>query len=338
MSTLRKLILNALVGMFGLFLALVLIEVLFRLTPSAPQKIWNDRPKKYFRQEAAKTLQDYAYAEKKPANVFRIVVVGDSYSFAPYMQFTDAFPKKLEQMLNLNAVGLKAEVLNYGVPAYSASHEVALVERAIREQADLILLQVTLNDPELKPYRPTGITDFSRFGAYQAPEKWTWLLKHWHSLSFVLQRLHNSKTHSEYKQYFIDLFENPRTWKPYTKSMTQMVELAGKANIKVAGLIFPLFGLPLDKNYPFFGLHGKVAALLQELKTPYLDLFAPYEGIPLERIQVMPGEDRHPNEIAHRIAAEKIYDWLVEQNLIPNELIVRNWFKSRTDIYGREAR
>lgn len=331
----RRLLTNALLTSFGLVVSLLLVEIVFRLIPNAKSRVWNDRPARYFRAEASKTLQDYAFQEKKPANTFRIAVVGDSYSFAPYMQFTDAFPKKLEQMLNLNAVGLKAQVLNYGVPAYSASHEVESVERAIREQADLILLQITLNDAELKPWRPTGITNFASFGAYQPPQRWRWLLKHWRSLSFFLERLHNSNTHRQYTKYFNDLYKNPRGWKEYVKSTGKMVELARQANIKIVGLIFPLFGLPLDEHYPFFELHRKIAGLLDQLKTPYLDLFEPYRGIPLERLQVIPGQDRHPNEIAHRLAAEHIYDWLAKDKFLPEELLIKEWFKDRTDIFGR---
>ncbi|MCX6115883.1 MAG: SGNH/GDSL hydrolase family protein, partial [Proteobacteria bacterium] len=69
-------------------------------------------------------MQDYPHAVLKPANVFRIAAIGDSFTFAPYMQFTDTFPKKLAQMLSLNPGNRQVEVINYGVPAYSTSHEI----------------------------------------------------------------------------------------------------------------------------------------------------------------------------------------------------------------------
>ncbi len=328
----QKLLLNSLIGLFGIVLALLLIELVFRLIPAAPKHAWSDRPKKYFRHEPAKTMQDFARSEAKPPNTFRVAVVGDSFTFAPYMQFTDAFPYKLQQILNMNDVPLKAEVINYGVPGYSASHEVAIVERAIREQADLILLQITLNDPKIKPYRPTGLEPNSRFGPYQGPSVARALLRHWKSLFFVLERLHNSKTHREYKEYHLGFFEKQKTWKPYTKVMAQMAKLAGAANIKIGAVIFPIFGIPLDADYPFTPAHKKLGVLLEQIKVPYLDLFSAYAGIPLERIQVIPGEDRHPNEIAHRIAAEQIYDWLASINYLPQDLLVRYWYQERNDI------
>ena len=225
MTFLRKLALNGLTALFGTAFALLALEAAFRLWPKPAQQSWSDRPAKYFRHESADTLQDYPHAEKKPSNTFRIAVVGDSYSFAPYMQFTDSFPKKLEQMLNLNTVRTKAEVINYGVPAYSTSHEVALVERAIKEQADLILLQITLNDAEVKSYRPTGITNFARFGAYQPAPRWQTILSYWSSLRFALERLHNTRTRRDYVKYFNDVFKNPNGWKLYTRANRQIANL-----------------------------------------------------------------------------------------------------------------
>jgi hypothetical protein len=57
-----------------------------------------------------------------------------------------------------------------------------------------------------------------------------------------------------------------------------------------------------------------------------------YKGIPLERLQVIPGVDRHPNEIAHRMAAEKIYLWMEDQKLLPEIAIISEKFATRLGI------
>ncbi|MFM1848172.1 MAG: hypothetical protein RL417_1646, partial [Pseudomonadota bacterium] len=131
----------------GIAAALIVIEVLFRSLYQPPIR-WNDRPRAYFVPENAVVLTDRAYPAKKNPGTVRIAVVGDSFSFAPYMQFDDTFAKRLERWLNLNEKQPKVEVINYGVPRYSTSHEIAVVERALKEEADLIVLQITLNDPE----------------------------------------------------------------------------------------------------------------------------------------------------------------------------------------------
>jgi hypothetical protein len=339
MSKLKVFMLSLLMMLGGIGGALVLVEIIVRLTLSGGNQVaWNDRPKFYFKHERAKTLQDYHYSSEKGENVYRIAVVGDSYSFAPFMQFTDSFPKKLEQMLNLNDTTLKAEILNYGVPAYSTMHEVAAAEKALDDNADFMILQITLNDPELKPYRPTGINLSlgDRFGQPQYSETQRKLFKYWRTLEFVYRRLHNTRTHNEYKNYFLELYENPRSWNTFKESLKQIVDSCRARNVKIVAVVFPLFGLAMDENYPFYGIHDKVSKELEALGVDHLDVSSIYNGIPLERLQVMPGVDRHPNEIAHRMAAEAIYEFLIGRNLLPPELVIRQRFKGRTQIIKEE--
>jgi hypothetical protein len=337
MNALRRIATTIAVSMFGTILALSVLEVCLRVagsgrSPQGPQ--WSDRPLFYFRSPQAPTMQGYPHSETKPEGGFRVGVVGDSFTFAPYMQFTDTFASKLEQMLKVNGAPRPVEVINYGVPAYSTSHEVGAAKTALKEGADLILLQITLNDPELKPQQPTGITEnmADRFGPMKLSGSLAWLANHWRTLRFVLTRLHNTKTHQDYIDYFNDLFENPRTWKPFVSSMKDLVSQAKSTRTPIVAVVFPLFGLPMDEHYPFYKIHTKVADLMKSLDVPLLDVSEIYKGIPLEHLQVIPGVDRHPNEIAHRMAAEKIYLWLEQQSLIPDEFVIKEKFATRLGI------
>ncbi len=123
-GAIRRVLLSCTLSALGIVLALLLIEIIFRLLPahSAPQ--WQDRPLAYFYPEGAQTLQDYNHTAKKPAGALRVAVVGDSFTFGPFMQFDDTFPKRMERWLNLNQNQPKVEVINYGVPRYSTYHEV----------------------------------------------------------------------------------------------------------------------------------------------------------------------------------------------------------------------
>lgn len=259
---LRQLILGIALSFLGIFFALLGVEVLVRvlLWKQGTRAPWSDRPSYYFAKEGGRSLQDYSYAVPKSAETFRIAVVGDSFSFAPYMQFTDTFPKKLEVMINLNQVPLRGEVINYGVPAYSSSHEVSVVEQALKEQADLVLLQITLNDPELKPYRPTGIRKdipdkFAPFNPTGAKAK---LYSMWRTAGYVAERLHNTATHRAYRNYFYGLFDHPKGYRVYRESLERMRSLCKDANIPFVAVVFPLFGVPFDESYPFLSLHERL--------------------------------------------------------------------------------
>ena len=336
MSFMKKILASCFLVVFGLLLGFLVIEAGIRIvgvqaTTAVP---WNDRPKFYFGHESHPTLQDYAYSPEKPENTFRIGVVGDSYTFAPFMQFTDAFPKTLERMLNLNETELRAEVINYGVPAYSTDHEVPVVRQAYQEEADLVILQITLNDAELKPLTPTGINKDmpDRFGDLQPTARQQRIFRWSKTVEFVVRRLHNTRTHQNYIDYFYEVFENPRGWRMVVDSLERMQHIAARHEKPFVAVVFPLFGIAVDDDYPFFELHSMVTDQLEKMGIPHLDLAELYRDIPVERLQVWPGVDRHPNEIAHRMAAEEIYIWLVEKGLIPEELRIRLMHTTRMGI------
>jgi lysophospholipase L1-like esterase len=337
MRSLLKNISIACIPLLGIVLALGVVEIAVRLFLPSPNNSgpgWNDRPLFYFRSPGAPAMQDYPYQRPKTADKFRIAAIGDSFTFAPYMQFTDTYVKKLEAMLNLKDGGRTAEVINYGVPAYSTSHEVSVTAKALEEGADMILLQITLNDPEIKKHTPSGIRENmdDRFGALRMTGLMGNAARYWKTLAYVMTRLHNTKTHRAYINYFTNLFENPRTWNPFVESMRALVGTARTSKKPIVAVVFPLFGIPMTESYPFHGIHAKVDALMAELQVPLLDLSSMYQGIPLERLQVIPGVDRHPNEIAHRMAAEQIYLWLEELKLLPSAHLIPEKFATRLGI------
>ena len=346
MDRLTRLLLPLVAPLIGVSIALAVVEIAVRvLVPLRTDKGpgWSDRPQFYFRAPTATSMQDYPHAVLKPANVFRIAAIRDSFTFAPYMQFTDTFPQKLEQILSLNLHldpgSRQVEVINYGVPAYSTSHEIPVAKKALEEGADLVIIQITLNDPEIKHHNPTGITENmpDRFGALNLDGRLGWLARYWRTLGFVLSRMHNSATHQAYIDYFNDLFENPRSWKQFSDSTAQIVALTKRSDKPIVGVLFPLFGIPMDNNYPFYPLHQKIESYMQSLNVPLLDLSNIYKGIPLERLQVIPGVDRHPNEIAHRMVAEEIYLWLEALHLVPAEFLIKERFATRLGTGAQRA-
>jgi len=331
---------NKLNPLVGGFLALTLssifcllaVEVIFRTVLSESlekPKEWSDRPKSYYLPHDAVTAQDRPHLPQKTPGVFRIAVVGDSFSFAPYMQFDDTFPKRLERMLNLSTA--KVEVINYGVPRYSTSHEVAVTKKAIEEQADLVILQICLNDPEVKPYTPTGLIGgiVDRFGGMEYS---TGILSWWKTGAFVAKRLYNSQSRDKYVQYFFKLWQGRETLKNFTDSYQQVKNLTVSAKVPLVAVVFPLFGLPVDDKYPFEEIHQIVKKISEEQSITLLDLLPAYRGLPLERLQVIIGKDFHPNEIGHRIASEEIYNFLQQQKLIPESAVISKRVLERTSI------
>ncbi len=316
----------------GLIIALLMVELLFRAVTylSKPVK-WTDRPVGYFMPDPSRSLQEKTVIGKKPG-VFRISVVGDSFTFGPNMQLADTFPKKMEGFLNLNSDGTPVEVLNRGHSGYSTVNEVEVVKKTLGESPDLILLEITLNDAE-----PHILSAKERRELFEAPYLRSPFFRVWSSLGFLLGRLHNNKSRNAYIEYHSKFFFKEETLHAFKAAIHSMHEMCRNKNVPMAVVLFPLFDFPINERYPFQKVHSQIESVVKAEKLPFLDLRAAYQNIPHDRLQVIPGQDSHPNEIAHRIAAERLLAFLIQNKLIPQSNIPRMIYPQRRAHLGRRT-
>lgn len=319
-------------GLFGLLCSALAVEVAFRfLSAGSRAARWNDRPYAYFLPSTAHSLQD-ADPEPKVPGTFRIAVVGDSFTFGPHMQLDDTFSKKLERMLNQNVGAPRVEVLNRGINGHSTENEVETVRQVVREQPDLLVLEITLNDAE-----PHILSDREREELFGAPWLRWKIFSVWRSLGFIAQRFHNSQTVRRYIKYHSNFFKEPATRERFDTSIRRIVSISKGANIPMIAMVFPLFDFRVDERYPFAETHQIIGDVLSKHGVRFVDLRGAYVGIPPERLQVIPGVDNHPNEIAHRIAAERLLAVMANSNLVPRESVPTRIFTKRTDRKSRST-
>ena len=159
----KRVVSSAVLLLASLLVASVLCEVALRLLGfSAPlwyrpdaQLGWTLRPgvQGEYTQEGRALVQvnadgrrDAAVALAKPADVYRIAVLGDSYSEAMQVEREQAFWALLAQPLQACGFtrGKRLEVLNFGVSGYGTAQQyLALEWRAAGYRPDLVLLQFT---------------------------------------------------------------------------------------------------------------------------------------------------------------------------------------------------
>lgn len=91
------------------------------------------------------------FATPKPKGVYRIMVLGDSLTWGPGLAVQERYTKLLEDYLNKEFLGIKIEVLNFGLIAASTIQErdVLKVFKDLVEP-DLIIVGFCLNDPQPK--------------------------------------------------------------------------------------------------------------------------------------------------------------------------------------------
>jgi hypothetical protein len=124
-------------------------------------------------------------AARKPADAFRILMLGDSTLYGgSYIDQSEMYATRLETLLNRQASGLpgapqRVEVLCMGVNAWGPQHELAYVKKFGLFQADLVMVM----GPAADAYRPRyGVEDLPFFTEKQRPQfAWQefWLHVRW---------------------------------------------------------------------------------------------------------------------------------------------------------------
>lgn len=95
----------------------------------------------------SKGFRDREFNFSHSKDIFRIVAIGDSFTFGQGVSNEEAWPKILEQILNTNSNGsIKYEVLNFGIPGYNLKEYSIIVQEAIKYSPDLILIGYVGND------------------------------------------------------------------------------------------------------------------------------------------------------------------------------------------------
>jgi lysophospholipase L1-like esterase len=88
--------------------------------------------------------RDDEYREAKPAGVFRVAAIGDSFTFGQGCARGTIFPDVLETMLL--AKGAQAHVLNLSSPGLGPEGYFVLLEEALRYRPDVVVVSVCPND------------------------------------------------------------------------------------------------------------------------------------------------------------------------------------------------
>ena len=95
--------------------------------------------------------RDFHYPEKKPADTYRIAVLGDSITFGWASFVWEAWPSMAEFYLNhyRKDKTIRIEVWNFGIRGFGTPEEAALLEdRVLAIDPDLLLIGYCLNDPD----------------------------------------------------------------------------------------------------------------------------------------------------------------------------------------------
>jgi lysophospholipase L1-like esterase len=236
----------------------------------------------------------------------RIVVFGDSYVAGHGIKrMDDRFTERLERAFNADGVD-RVRVLNMGDPGYEISMIEAMMQAAIemKHPIDVMIYCYMMND--IEGYDPRT-EEFLR--AINTRQPTNPLITRTYFPNWVYFRWEQIRANAavDYFPHLIDSYET-RAWDAVAASLTRIRDRCRAAGIEFRLVVFP-FMQDLGPDSPFKNAHAKLASWAREHDVPFLDMEPVLSAHRHERIRVN-AFDSHPNEYAHRLIAEALYEWL----------------------------
>jgi lysophospholipase L1-like esterase len=282
----------------------------YELRPGIDETV--DAAQVRIRINAAGFRDDVDYPQAKPPGTFRIVVLGDSFTFAGKVPLAGTMPKRLEARLRQTDSSRRYEVLNLAVPGYNAEQEaVALEEAGLRYQPDLVLVAFVLNDAlpagQLVP------------AAARLPELVRRPLKRSYLVRFLYdreKRIRSLLKKGSFKgaSEVQDLAPDTEGFARVTAALDRMRRASVAEEATLLVVIWPMFER-LDA-YPFTDRHALVAEACRERQIPVFDLLPTFQGLDASTLWAT-RDDHHPNGAAQQRAADAIFDELRGRGIAP---------------------
>lgn len=257
-------------------------------------------------------LRGRDFPAEKPANTWRILFIGDSFTFGEGVQDDETFASILEERLQLEAANGERtyHVINAGVPGYNTKDEVLnLRAKWLDLEPDTVVLVFYLNDA-YDDNRFAALISGSAEGEFGRELRFE---SRSHLLRFLADRVFRWQMGRRItKIYEGQFFDQPEIaghdWEGSKKALRQASELMRERGIRFAMVIFPELHA-LNDSHPFKNIYRRIHAYAESLGIPVLNLFPVFEGRSDSDLWVHV-TDHHPNAEAHRVAADAIWSFL----------------------------
>lgn len=247
-----------------------------------------------------------------PPGVVRVVVIGDSFTEGMGVKEEDAYPRVLHRLLNTGADAGRWEVLNCGRRGYDFPALFDLFETVLAFEPDVVIYGMVLNDAlrtdafqARQAYLNDWILDRGRMFRDEEPRL---RARDSRLLAFVRDRVDTYRVGRDTTQWYRDMYGPPNRegWERTQGLLREMnrQEQARGGRFLIAS--WPLL-VGLDGRYPFADVSDTIARFCLSAGIARQDLLAALHGRPAESLWVHP-VDHHPNEIAHRLAAESLVE------------------------------
>ncbi len=245
--------------------------------------------------------------EKSVGQRFRIVVLGDSLTWAPGVYPAEKrFTERLEKNFNEQSSNVAVEVVNAGRSGHDLPQHYKSLSFIDSIHPDLVLYQWFVNDMDVH-------RDVSRFSTPGLIKKRNHVFLFQRSaLYFLIHRAYGQLRQLQGKQISYTRYLTEQLGDDKGKNAMDAQRILSKLishfqdqRIPFAMVLFPSFAGPMN-DYPLNFLHEQVLSVCKEKQVDCLDLRKTYESSFYKDLWANPF-DPHPGELAHEMAAKAIY-------------------------------
>lgn len=237
------------------------------------------------------------YEIPKPNNVYRVLMLGDSYTLGVGVHEPDTFTNKMQQFLNKQNTNTRYEFINCGVSGYGTREERMFYKLfGQRYQPDVVVVVMVWNDD-------LSFADELRSG--------------------YVARQPSALEHLFYDWGKVQQYRYQRPSPNFNQAADELLILNDEVQQHGARLAAVIFRNDADfsgstENGKLWNLLTEtVMAKLRGTNIPLLDLGRKlYANHDEAQLLVHPTIDGHPNNVAQAIAAEEILTFLKQERLI----------------------
>ena len=236
----------------------------------------------------------------------RILAIGDSFSYGwgvadPRDRLTEVLASRFPAMRLFPAVS----VFNAGLPATHSGDHLKNLKSLLWLKPDLVLLMYVFNDIEhVSPPPPDPVfAPISRIGRF-SPRRLLMLNSHLFDQLLLRYQAYASSSGTD---HFLDAYRDPDSLKQHLDVLVQMQQMT-----EAAGIVFRLvpFDVATQRAQPYADRYQRFVQACRERGLPVWSMARTFDGFAFAALTVNHW-DRHPNELAHRLAGE----FLAEQVL-----------------------
>ncbi len=237
-------------------------------------------------------FRDWEYSPEKTHNVFRVIIIGDSYTLGYGIELNDTYPKVLEKLLNKRKDGWTYEVLNFGVVGYEMFDKVELLKgKGLFFNPDLLIVQ----------YEGTDIMNSTERGRYRDQLVNEYLLEHNISIEELNISIRLELEHKAHELYLDEL--RKKEIRPIIEEpLDHLADIISKE--KVSLLVLLVHTPDRDK------------LILKEIARKYAWGIVDCNKYSKQEFWIHE-KDGHLNPQGNQLIAEEIYKKLIENELLP---------------------